>query len=152
MNLTLDEPGTPAHWLVAAESAGMARAVIPKKAEADEDGIVVMRGRLEPEIGAVLRHALDAAREALYQHAARLGRGHRHDKQKRSRGNVSGRHLGCTPHFRGVPDHGPVARPTRWAFARRCAHVDAGLARRAPRRRLRDRRPSSARRIANTDM
>jgi len=32
----------------------------------DEDGLVVVRGRLEPEVGAVLRHALDAAREALY--------------------------------------------------------------------------------------
>ncbi len=32
----------------------------------DEDGMVVIRGRLEPEIGAVLRQALDAAREALY--------------------------------------------------------------------------------------
>ena len=31
--------------------------------------MVVIRGRLEPEIGAVLRQALDAAREALYQHA-----------------------------------------------------------------------------------
>src|SRR5712664_2044869 len=35
----------------------------------DEDGMVVVRGRLEPEIGAVLRQALDAAREALYQRA-----------------------------------------------------------------------------------
>src|SRR5438552_14985714 len=32
----------------------------------DEDGMVVVRGRLEPEVGAVLRQALDAAREALY--------------------------------------------------------------------------------------
>src|SRR5437868_12348744 len=32
----------------------------------DEDGMVVIRGRLEPEVGAVLRQALDAAREALY--------------------------------------------------------------------------------------
>ena len=32
----------------------------------DEDGMVVVRGRLEPEMGAVLRQALDAAREALY--------------------------------------------------------------------------------------
>jgi len=33
----------------------------------DEDGMVVVRGRLEPEIGAVLVQALAAAREALYQ-------------------------------------------------------------------------------------
>jgi hypothetical protein len=32
----------------------------------DEDGMVVIRARLEPEVGAVVRHALDAAREALY--------------------------------------------------------------------------------------
>jgi hypothetical protein len=33
----------------------------------DEDGMVVLRGRLTPESGAVLMRALDAAREALYQ-------------------------------------------------------------------------------------
>ena len=35
----------------------------------DEDGMVVLRGRLEPEIGALLLQALAAAREALYQRA-----------------------------------------------------------------------------------
>src|SRR5438093_3483415 len=33
----------------------------------DEDGMVVVRGRLEPEVGAVLMKALEAARETLYQ-------------------------------------------------------------------------------------
>ena len=33
----------------------------------DEDGMVVVRGRLEPEAGAVLMQALAAGREALYQ-------------------------------------------------------------------------------------
>ena len=33
----------------------------------DEDGMVVLRGRLTPEVGAVVMRALDAAREALYQ-------------------------------------------------------------------------------------
>jgi hypothetical protein len=33
----------------------------------DEDGMLVIRGRLAPEVGAVLRQALTAAREALYQ-------------------------------------------------------------------------------------
>src|SRR5258705_9393645 len=33
----------------------------------DEDGMVVIRGRLAPEVGAVLIQALTAAREALYQ-------------------------------------------------------------------------------------
>ena len=33
----------------------------------DEDGMVVIRGRLEPEVGAVLTQALTAARDALYK-------------------------------------------------------------------------------------
>src|SRR5262245_15201650 len=35
----------------------------------DEDGMVVVRGRLEPEVGALLMQALEAGREALYQQA-----------------------------------------------------------------------------------
>src|SRR6266498_2808738 len=35
----------------------------------DEDGMVVLGGRLEPEVGALLVQALAAAREALYQRA-----------------------------------------------------------------------------------
>jgi uncharacterized protein DUF222 len=35
----------------------------------DEDGMVVLRGQLEPEVGALLLHALAAARESLYQRA-----------------------------------------------------------------------------------
>jgi 5-methylcytosine-specific restriction endonuclease McrA len=35
----------------------------------DEDGMVVLRGRLEPEVGALLIQALAAARETLYQKA-----------------------------------------------------------------------------------
>jgi hypothetical protein len=35
----------------------------------DEDGMVVIRGRLTPEAGAVLKQALAAARETLYQQA-----------------------------------------------------------------------------------
>ena len=37
----------------------------------DEDGMVVLRGRLEPEVGALLLQALAAARESLYQRARR---------------------------------------------------------------------------------
>jgi hypothetical protein len=37
----------------------------------DDDGTVVVRGRLTPEAGALLRRALDAARERLYQPARR---------------------------------------------------------------------------------
>ena len=37
----------------------------------DDDGMVLIRGRLEPEVGAVLMKALEAARETLYQQARR---------------------------------------------------------------------------------
>jgi hypothetical protein len=37
----------------------------------DEDGMLVVRGRLEPEAGAVLLKALEAARETLYQRTRR---------------------------------------------------------------------------------
>jgi hypothetical protein len=37
----------------------------------DEDGMVIVRGRLEPEVGALLMQALAAARETLYQRARR---------------------------------------------------------------------------------
>jgi len=37
----------------------------------DEDGMVIIRGRLAPEVGAVLVQALAAARETLYQQARR---------------------------------------------------------------------------------
>jgi 5-methylcytosine-specific restriction endonuclease McrA len=37
----------------------------------DEDGMVVVRGRLEPEVGALLLRALEAARDTLYQQARR---------------------------------------------------------------------------------
>jgi 5-methylcytosine-specific restriction endonuclease McrA len=40
---------------------------------ADEDGTVVLRGRLAPEVGALLLRALDAARETLYQRRRREG-------------------------------------------------------------------------------
>jgi hypothetical protein len=39
----------------------------------EEDGTVVVHGRLTPEVGALLRRALDAARETLYQRARRRG-------------------------------------------------------------------------------
>src|SRR6266540_4782404 len=37
----------------------------------DEDGTVVVRGRLAPEVGALLRRALAAARQTLYQQRRR---------------------------------------------------------------------------------
>src|SRR5207245_5991173 len=49
----------------------------------DEDGMVVLRGRLEPEIGALLLQALAAARESLYQ------RTRERDRTATGFGNVS---------------------------------------------------------------
>ena len=49
----------------------------------DEDGMVVVRGRLEPEIGALLLQALAAARESLYQ------RTQERDRAATGFGNVS---------------------------------------------------------------
>src|SRR5947207_4364533 len=46
----------------------------------DEDGMVVVKGRLEPEVGALLQQAMAAARESLYQRSrqrARFNRGAR---------------------------------------------------------------------------
>jgi hypothetical protein len=37
----------------------------------DDDGMMVVRGRLAPEVGALLRRALEAGREVLYQRARR---------------------------------------------------------------------------------
>ena len=37
----------------------------------DEDGMVIVRGRLEPEAGALLMQALAAARETVYQQGRR---------------------------------------------------------------------------------
>ncbi|HEV8531200.1 MAG TPA: DUF222 domain-containing protein [Methylomirabilota bacterium] len=40
----------------------------------DEDGMVVLRGRLEPEVGALVMQVLAAARESLYQRARERAR------------------------------------------------------------------------------
>ena len=53
----------------------------------DEDGMVVVRGRLEPEIGAALMQALTAAREAASAGAP--------DEQERFRGNAARRFRGA---------------------------------------------------------
>ena len=62
----------------------------------DEDGTVVVRGRLAPEVGALLLKALAAARDALYQRTARPGLG-----------------------SRGVRRRWSSSRPTRWRCSRR---------------------------------
>ena len=49
-------------WETARRHAGRALHI-----SQDEDGMVVVRGRLEPEVGALLMRALDAARDTLYR-------------------------------------------------------------------------------------
>jgi hypothetical protein len=56
----------------------------------DGDGMVVIRGRLEPEAGAVLMQALTAAREALY----------RRRETKNVPAGTSAVGVGCTPKVR----------------------------------------------------
>ena len=43
-------------------------------AYADDDGMVVIRGRLDPEVGALLMRAVEAASDALYRDEARRGK------------------------------------------------------------------------------
>ena len=51
----------------------------------DGDGMYVVRGRLEPEVGAVLRRALEAAADALYRREERAGEEVRQDGRAASR-------------------------------------------------------------------
>jgi hypothetical protein len=79
--LAIGQAGTAAHvekvvrgWRhvnrqAEAEEAATRHASRGLQVYADEDGMVVVRGRLEPEAGALLMRALDAARETLYQRA-----------------------------------------------------------------------------------
>ena len=69
----------------------------------DEDGTVVVRGRLEPEVGALLMQALAAARETLYQRA-------------RARDEAASEPW---RRFRGNAHAWPSSRPTRWPCSRR---------------------------------
>ena len=81
--LTFGKAGTAAHverlvrgWrrvdrLAEAREAALRHAGRALHVYQDEDGMVVLRGRLEPEVGALVVQALAAAREALYQRARR---------------------------------------------------------------------------------
>lgn len=51
----------------------------------DGDGMYVVRGRLEPEVGAVLRRVLEAAADALYRRRERAGEEVREDGRAESR-------------------------------------------------------------------
>ena len=51
----------------------------------DGDGMYVVRGRLEPEVGAVLRRALEAAADALYRREASAGEEAGQDQRGESR-------------------------------------------------------------------
>ena len=71
----------------------------------DEDGTVVLRGRLEPEVGALFMKALAAARETLYQ---------RGRANERSRASMIPRRIPPRSARRW-----PSSRPTRWPCSRR---------------------------------
>ena len=50
----------------------------------DGDGMYVVRGRLEPEVGAILKRALEAATDALYRREERVGEEVRRDGDGRA--------------------------------------------------------------------
>ena len=75
----------------------------------DEDGTVVVRGRLAPEVGALLLRALDAAREALYQRSRAAGPSRRLPTRRRSR------------------RPGRSSRPTRWPCWRRPRYTTTSI-------------------------
>jgi len=85
----------------------------------DEDGMVVLRGRLEPEVGALLLQALTAAREVLYQRARAqdADAGPETFPRKRPRW-PSGRPMPwpCSPRRRSITGSTPAPRgsATRW--------------------------------------
>jgi hypothetical protein len=79
----------------------------------DEDGMVILRGTLEPEVGALLIQALDAVCETLYQ---------------RARAEAPPRTRPATP--RPLPSSGP----TRWRCSRRRRFTEGST--RCPRRAL----------------
>jgi hypothetical protein len=80
----------------------------------DEDGMVIIRGRLAPEEGAVFMQALAAAREALYRRARQEAR----DADGQAVGSttgVSAETPGFVSHFGGAP--GPLGAPDSSAEA-----------------------------------
>ena len=101
----------------------------------DEDGIVVVRGRLAPEVGALLMQALAAGRETLYRQARADARPHRLDG--RVRGTA---HSGPAAGRRAGPARGDG--PSSRARSRRPRRALPGG---GACRRLHPRRPGSAR-------
>ena len=55
----------------------------------DEDGMLVIRGRLSPEVGAVVRRALEAAAEHLYQESEDKAEGRAADPEQEDRTTAS---------------------------------------------------------------
>src|SRR5262249_45015200 len=105
----------------------------------DEDGALVLHGRLAPEDGALLLRALEAARDAL------AGRG-RSARVPRNRGRREGRRSSHWPTRRSLPPRpGAVAIATRSsststpprsrAATKRAAPASSKTARRSPPRR-----------------
>jgi hypothetical protein len=82
----------------------------------DEDGMVVVRGRLSPEVGAVLLRALDAAEERLYDVAAEVTRDDTTGAQRRADA------LGLIAEAALAHDLDPGTRGDRYQVV---VHVDA---------------------------
>jgi hypothetical protein len=72
-NIALERLGDEIAELAAHLDAATARLLdLIRECDARGHGMVVIRGRLEPEVGAVVMQALAAAREALYRWTAPL--------------------------------------------------------------------------------
>ena len=74
------------------------------------DGMYVVRGRLEPEVGAVLMRAIGAASDALYRGEDADARPHNRQRRADAAGLVAERALAAG--FGGGGQAGPSA--TRW--------------------------------------
>ena len=86
----------------------------------DEDGMYVVRGRLDPEVGAALMRAVEAARDALF------------DKANRGRGEE--RHSGEARHSEGAPEPAQLRADAVGLLAERAlaAGFGTGIGDRAP--------------------
>ena len=86
----------------------------------DEDGTVVLRGRLTPEVGALLLRALDAARETLYQKRRVTAAAHRPGRGRRPGRSSRRTRWRCWPRRRCITSSilGPRVSGTRWSCQR----------------------------------
>ena len=83
----------------------------------DEDGMVVIRGRLEPEVGALVLRALEAAREALHQRGAAVPAAWQSARSRRACIRLTTSAETSAPAAgRGGADRPSSGRRTRWPW------------------------------------